>query len=850
MDDRKVVRWTVEQQNDFRCPECQFQAEQVRNSKDRLREVIRHAHEEHPDIRFVRARQPKVTDESQVNNGLAEESSTVTDNAVEEQSHVADETVKESTEATVPVSTEPTPEPIETTDTTSDVAVPVSAEVAPEPIETTDTTSDVAVPVSAEVAPEPIETTDTTSDIAVPVSAEVAPEPIETTDTTSEAIVAVAAEASLEATGETIAKESPKKSKTKKLQELQKFQKSKKSRKRHRETTEDDNVPSKKVKLEHNHDPKLKKLAEEFMTGEPEINEPPQMLHILHRGKVVIRKDKTTWKFSDHVWRPSSQENLEWLATNSLTTSLKEMGFMLKKKVSTFLLKNNAKVVRLWKGMLGDDEPIEDKFDRQWNLLCFKNGVLDLDDVTMSVSRGGRPEDYITVQIPYDYLPLDEEAPMFKELSKILCDMYPDELEREYWLTSFAVALARHNVQLFKVYIGDGSDGKSVMLGLLDEALGPHLSSVSGSCLTKRFNGSRPQPELSVAQQPHIRIIGIDGGDNADHISGETIKCLTGGTKKHSRGLYQNGKQDIYRATPFAFWNSMFYIPDHEKSQIRRYIIGKARTRFVKSGFYDKVANEGIKTTMCVKLGDNTLMSRIKEFAPYMMMILVKYYRRYLIAERESAIAAREPAEPSSDHTLTAESCEALPQNSPMVANEVLEVPPSIIDSTREFLLQCDPLHHFLKESGFVETEHQLPPSEFEEDADIIEEPEETEEEDTSSDEDEGDDMSIDDDDDDESDEDGNDSSDDESVVEQELYRTHQVDIHKLVMFWMKKQDKFKNYAYKKEHLKRLQTLREGIIFKTKTNVKGKNTSPGFWGVRITNAGKKCLEFINKKEFC
>ncbi|KAI8995819.1 hypothetical protein BC832DRAFT_542848 [Gaertneriomyces semiglobifer] len=817
MDTRQKVLWTKEQSRKLICPVCFFQASQDGPIQTRIPEIKTHFQQHEDDYEIILERTPP--------------------KAVEDQSQVDDETIEGSTEATVPVSAELTPEPIVTPDNTSDVVVPVSDEDTSDP-----------VLVSAEVASDP-----------VPVSTEVTSEPIETTDTTSEAIVAVAAEASLEATGETIAKESPKKSKkTKKLQKLQKFQKSKKSRKRHRETTEDDNVSSKKVKLEHNHDPKLKKLAEEFMTGEPEINEPPRMLRILHRGKVVIRNDKTTWKFSDHVWRPSSQENLEWIASDSLTTSLKEMGFTLKKKVSTFLLKNNAKVVRLWKGILGDDEPIEDNFDRQWNLLCFKNGVLDLDDVTMSVPRGGRPEDYITVQIPYDYLPLDEEAPMFKELWKILCDMYPDELEREYWLTSFALALARHNVQLVKVYIGDGSDGKSVMLSLLKEALGPHMCPLSGSCLTKRFTGTGPQPELSIAQQPHIRIIGIDEGENADHISGETIKCLTGGTEKHSRGLYQNGKQDIYRATTFAFRNSMFYIPDHEKSQIRHYIIGKARTRFVKFGFYEKVAKGDIKTTMCVKLGDNTLMSRKKEFAPYMMMILIKYYRRYLKAERESAIAviaARELARKiseeqlSSDQTLTAESSEILPQNSTMAATEVLKVPPTIIDSTREYLLKCDPLHHFLKESGFVETEHQLPPSEFEEDADIIEEPEEIEEEDTSSDEDEGDDMSTDDDN-DESDEDGNDSSDDESVVEQELYRAHQVDIDKLVSFWMKKQDKkFKNYAYKKDHLKRLQTLREGIIFKTKTHVKGKNTSPGFWGIRITNAGKKCLEFINKKEF-
>ena len=67
---------------------------------------------------------------------------------------------------------------------------------------------------------------------------------------------------------------------------------------------------------------------------------------------------------------------------------------------------------------LQDDPYFLDNLDNNSNLICFNNGVYDLERGTF---RNGVPTDYVTLSTGYDYLTnIDKSDPTLKEIRKYM----------------------------------------------------------------------------------------------------------------------------------------------------------------------------------------------------------------------------------------------------------------------------------------------------------------------------------------------------------------------------------------------------------------------------------------------
>jgi len=121
------------------------------------------------------------------------------------------------------------------------------------------------------------------------------------------------------------------------------------------------------------------------------------------------------------------------------------------------------------------------KLDERTGLLCFNNGVADFEQ---GVFRAGLPDDFISMSTHIDFLPMSADRvagglevdtmfdpavhqPIVDDIHDFMAKIYPDPALREYMWQHLASALTGTENQNFNIYIGKGSNGKSVLTKLM-----------------------------------------------------------------------------------------------------------------------------------------------------------------------------------------------------------------------------------------------------------------------------------------------------------------------------------------------------------------------------------------------
>lgn len=126
------------------------------------------------------------------------------------------------------------------------------------------------------------------------------------------------------------------------------------------------------------------------------------------------------------------------------------------------------------------------RLDSNQYLIGFNNGVYDLQNFEF---RPGKQTDNITMSMGYDYS--DKQSDNAEGLNEFLCDIQPDNSEREYLLTYLSHALYGNMLGLFTILTGSGRNEKSKLIELIKKVFGDYYGSVKSQMFT------RPQPDAS-----------------------------------------------------------------------------------------------------------------------------------------------------------------------------------------------------------------------------------------------------------------------------------------------------------------------------------------------------------------
>ena len=192
-------------------------------------------------------------------------------------------------------------------------------------------------------------------------------------------------------------------------------------------------------------------------------------------------------------------------------------------------------------------EGFEEKLDANQYLICFKNGVVDFKE---KVFRRGHPEDNITKCTGIDYIP-DVFSGKYKsiidEINDFMKKLFPiPELCTYMWehLSSSLIGIAPD--QTWNIYIGEGQNGKSVLVKLMEYVLGEYKGIVPLSLLTdRRTKVGGTSPEVIGLQG--LRYAVMQEPTKGDRVNEGVMKQLVSGIDPiQGRGLYMQNAITFY----------------------------------------------------------------------------------------------------------------------------------------------------------------------------------------------------------------------------------------------------------------------------------------------------------------
>ena len=286
-------------------------------------------------------------------------------------------------------------------------------------------------------------------------------------------------------------------------------------------------------------------------------------------------------------------------------------------KINTQMGKNSFKksIVEELKLLINNQEFV-DKIDANNDIIAFKDKVYDFKKEEF---RPIRKDDYIMNHLDYN-API-ENIDVMNDVEKLINSIFDDEPLRKYFYDSITYSLFTNRFEKFNIWTGCGSNGKGILLSLLEKTLGSYMKQPNSQFLTSSVEGANSS--LIQCKGKKLVMVAEPENDKNGNLKFNTnfIKKLTGRDTISGRLLYQDEISFRPNFTLFCQCNQIPSIESVDNAIKRRFVILPFKNKFVcKEDLREDRPN--------YKLRDNTLKDRInsdEEFYKQFMMLLIKY---------------------------------------------------------------------------------------------------------------------------------------------------------------------------------------------------------------------------------
>jgi P4 family phage/plasmid primase-like protien len=194
------------------------------------------------------------------------------------------------------------------------------------------------------------------------------------------------------------------------------------------------------------------------------------------------------------------------------------------------------------------NDKFEQELDANPYLICFKNGVVDFKH---KIFRRGHPEDHLTKCTNIDFINnvFDEPKyrPIIDQINDFMGKLFPvPELCRYMWEHLASTLIGISPDQTWNIYIGEGQNGKSVLVKLMEYVLGEYKGVVPLSLLTdKRTKIGGTSPEVIGLQG--LRYAVMQEPTKGERVNEGVMKQLVSGIDPiQARGLYMQNAVQFY----------------------------------------------------------------------------------------------------------------------------------------------------------------------------------------------------------------------------------------------------------------------------------------------------------------
>ena len=270
------------------------------------------------------------------------------------------------------------------------------------------------------------------------------------------------------------------------------------------------------------------------------------IIYYLYKNKFNVTQLGIWYYYDEHRWKINKEDKLKRIIMEEIPKYYKKMTEYIKEKIKDKeLVKKIEKIIKNIKSMAleenlmkclkiiyyTENEDFEENLDKNPYLIGFKNGVYDLDKMEF---RKGNPYDNISMSTGYNY----NKDSKYDELDTMIEQILPIERVRHYVLKLLGYCLyGKNEIQKFFCWSGIGSNGKSVLLELLENTLGEYYTTIDISIMTqKRQHGSNANSEL--AKTKNKRVVTMSEPDVNDKLNIGLMKSLSGCDKITPREVY------------------------------------------------------------------------------------------------------------------------------------------------------------------------------------------------------------------------------------------------------------------------------------------------------------------------
>jgi P4 family phage/plasmid primase-like protien len=263
------------------------------------------------------------------------------------------------------------------------------------------------------------------------------------------------------------------------------------------------------------------------------------------------------------------------------------------------------------------EEKFDEHLDAGTSIICFENGVFDLE---AHVFREGRPDDYVSLSTGVNYVPFCEDAPAVRELRRFFAQVHADPAVREYVLLTMGAFINGYTrEERFHIWTGSGSNGKSLCVSLFEAAFGEYCCKFPIMLLTgKRAASNAATSELAVAKGKRLAVL-QEPGDN-EVLNVGLMKEISGGDKIQCRKIYQAPIEFLPQWSLLLCCNHLPHVPSDDGGTWRRIRVVEFGSRFCTNPD-PKRANEFPI--------DTELGRKLDTWKEHFASLVIEYHRRY-----------------------------------------------------------------------------------------------------------------------------------------------------------------------------------------------------------------------------
>ncbi|KAJ2655057.1 hypothetical protein IWW48_005744 [Coemansia sp. RSA 1200] len=361
-------------------------------------------------------------------------------------------------------------------------------------------------------------------------------------------------------------------------------------------------------------------------------------------GHPVIHSNDNFYYFTGVIWKQLSKMQMNTLGMNACINVLTKLSIYgddiashMAKGVTHMSKARSIKSALDYYKFIYSDDDIE--FDRDnANMLAARNGVINL---TTGSLEHGTPSDYISMGVDIEYMGLDYPTPAMDEFIDDLFNGDSDMVAFVQTMLGYGITGSTKE-QIWAMFTGRGSNGKSVLVSLIQHVLGPLHGTAPREIF---FSSSRKAAEG--AHNTHLltiknkRICTRAESDPTDKLNVEVLKMITGGDSIVARSAFAS-QYDTFAPTclPILMCNHKPEVDITDPAMLRRIVVVPFNNVYVSAEDYDRrnpnhrIRNPDIKTK---------LLTAEKEILVWLVKGAVSWYRNKELVHPDAVkSAARE----------------------------------------------------------------------------------------------------------------------------------------------------------------------------------------------------------------